>query len=161
MTQTPILDPVYEKLRQWVAMTCGDATCSFSVHSGEGVGEQGKPQVTTCLIEVLRTPVARSERLAPLQMNLRFLVCAWAERVEVAHEILLQLAFAAMEQEGWELEFEAPPPHVWNAFGIPLRPGFILRVPLRMDRVELRANPVRSVNLIGSPIKALLTSLED
>ncbi len=95
----------------------------------ESAGTDAKAQAVTYLLEILRTPVARTDKRAPLQMSLRFLVCTWATKQDRANEILLQLAFAAMEQEGWDLEFEALPVHAWSAFGISPRPSFVLRIP--------------------------------
>jgi hypothetical protein len=64
-----------------------------------------------------------------------------------------------MEQEGWELEFEALPMQAWSAFGIPPRPSFVLRVPLRVERPEERAKPVRLIKLEGLPVATLQGSV--
>lgn len=121
----------------------------------ESAGADAKAQAVTYLLEVLRTPVARTDKRAPLQMSLRFLVCTWAAKQDRANEILLQLAFAAMEQEGWDLEFEALPVHAWSAFGISPRPSFVLRIPLLLERAEGRAKPVRTIKLNGFPVTTL------
>ncbi len=127
--------------------------------SRENAGAEAKAQAATYLLEVLRTPVARTEKRAPLQMSLRFLICAWAAKPDQANDVLLRLAFAAMEQEGWELEFDALPMQAWSAFGISPRPSFVLRVPLRVERPEERAKLVRSIKLQGLPITTLQGSV--
>jgi hypothetical protein len=92
-------------------------------------------------------------------MSLRFLVCAWAAKPEQANEILLRLAFTAMEQDGWDLESEALPIQAWSAFGIAPRPSFVLRVPLVMQRADERAKRVRSIKVQGLAIAALQGSV--
>lgn len=158
MTQTPMLEPVYAKLRQWVADTC-EASWSLSMPARESTGADAKGQAVTYLLEVLRAPVARTDKRAPLQMSLRFLVCAWAAKPEQANEILLRLAFAAMELDGCELEFEALPIQTWSTFGIAPRPSFVLRVPLVIARTDPRAKPVRSINLHGAPVTTVQGSV--
>jgi hypothetical protein len=159
MTQIPILEPVYARLQQWIAETCADAAWSLSMPSRESAGADDKAQAVTYLLEVLRTPVARTDKRAPLRMSLRFLVCAWATKPEQAHENLVRLAFAAMDQDGWDLELDALPAHTWSAFGIPPRPSFVLRIPLLLERAEERAKRVRSIKLESLAITALQGSV--
>jgi len=131
---TSLLQPVLDRLKDWVAQVQGDAQWSLSLPAANAAGKAGQMQVATYLLEVARTPVARSEHPAPLQMSLRFLVLACSTDAAGANDLLLRLAFSAMEQPNWEVETDPVPLQGWQALGIGPRPSFVLRMPLRMER---------------------------
>jgi hypothetical protein len=82
---------------------------------------------------------------APLQFWLRYLVTAWAEKPSQAHAILGELLLAAMDIPEYEVELDNIPPMIWVGFGIPPRPAFILRVPVRKERAQHPAQLVREL----------------
>lgn len=142
-----MLEPIYSKLQQWVAETSPEVSWGLSLPTEEQPAQKAKTQVATYLFEVMRVPMARGERRSPLQLSLRFLVCAWAAKADEANELLVRLAFAAMATEGWDLEFESLPIQTWSAFHLSPRPSFMLCVPLLLERVDSPAKPVRSIRL--------------
>jgi hypothetical protein len=149
---TPLLQPVLTRLQTWVAETQSGTQWSFALPARESSNKATEVQVVTYLLEVLRVPVARSEQPVPLQMGLRFLVCTWASDLAAANETLLRLAFSAMEQPNWELESEPMPVTGWQALGIALRPSFMLRVPLRVERPKPAFKRVLATKLEGTPL---------
>ena len=60
-----------------------------------------------------------------------------------------------MEQANWELEPEPMSPQGWQAFSIAPRPGFILRVPLRVERPRPAFKRVRSTRIEGGVLRGL------
>src|SRR5438270_1040630 len=152
---TPLLQPVLDRLKSWVAEIQGDAQWTLALPAGNSSGKTAQVQVVTYLLEILRAPVARSEQPAPLQMSLRFLVSAWCGDAAAANDVLLRLAFSAMEQANWELEPEPMTPQGWQAFSIAPRPGFILRVPLRVERPRPAFKRVRSTRIEGGVLRGL------
>lgn len=152
---TPLLQPVLDRLKNWVAEIQGDALWTLSLPAGNSSGKAAQVQIVTYLLEILRAPVARSEQPAPLQISLRFLVSAWCSDSAAANDVLLRLAFSAMEQANWELESEPMPLQGWQALGIAPRPGFILRVPLRMERPRPAFKRVRVARIEGGVLPSL------
>jgi hypothetical protein len=101
-------------------------------------------------MEVFPTPTARSARRPPSQIILRYLVTTWAEQLEEANQMLCELMFSALEKSEFEVESEPLPIAVWTAFGVPPRPSFVLRVPLRRERPERIAPLVRQSLVINA-----------
>lgn len=135
-----MIDRVDERLEKWAAAALGkekvEVTFAFPPAVKRGVGLH--------LLEVLPAPPLRTPKRPPLQLTLRYLVTASAENPADAHRILGELAFAALENPDFDVEIEPLPPAVWTALGVPLRPAFVLRVPLRRERPE---PPVRRVRM--------------
>jgi hypothetical protein len=84
----------------------------------------------------MQSPPPSTNRRPPLQLILRYLVSAWSDKPEDAHQLLVQLMFSAMENKDFQVELESIPMTVWTAFGVAPRPSFVLRVPLRKERPE-------------------------
>lgn len=96
------------------------------------------------LLELGELPPAREGRQAPLQIQLRYLVTAWAESMEEEHRLLGGLVFAALERTDWEVVLRPMSVEAWVALGVPPRPAFILHVPLRVERPVHPAPRVRA-----------------
>ncbi|WP_158752198.1 Pvc16 family protein [Acidobacterium sp. S8] len=103
--------------------------------SGRGIG--------LYLLELLHMPPPSTTKRPPLQLSLRYLVTAWSDSPEDAHQILIDLAFAALSSTDPQMEMEAVPLTVWTALCVPPMPAFILRVPLRQERPEADVKIVR------------------
>lgn len=71
---------------------------------------------------------------APLALEARFLVTAWAEKEEAAHEMLATLAFAAAEADGLTLRADPPEMAFWLAMGLPPRPALVFGAPIHRFR---------------------------
>ncbi len=137
-----MIDQVDQALASWVQKTLKDLDVSIAppqaAEKGEGVG--------LFLLETIPTPPARVGRRPPLQITIRYLVTTWAESPYEAHRMLGELLFAALSNENYEVESESPPINLWTALGVPPRPSFLLRVPLR------RVRPEPTVPLVRSPL---------
>jgi hypothetical protein len=90
-------------------------------------------------------PVAalRGTKRPPLELSLAYLVTANADDEAEAHQWLGALAFAALDVADWQVAPEPLDVAVWRAFGVPPRPSFVVRVPLRLERNDPAAPLVR------------------
>jgi len=131
------------RLKNWVGGVVQGADVSLAVpeakKTGRGVG--------LYLLEVVQLPPPTTTKRRPLQLALRYLITSWADKPEDAHQMLVDLIFAAMENAEFQVEQEPIPMAVWTAFGVSPRPSFILRVPLRQER------PERETKLVRQPLK--------
>jgi hypothetical protein len=141
-------DDFDERLKSWVTSEIEGAEVSLAVPEKERPGRG----VGLYLLEVAPSPVPITNRRPPLQLSLRYLVTAWSEKPEDAHQILVHLFFAAMENKDFQVEPEPIPLTVWTALGGPARPSFLLRVPLRQERPEPQTKLVRELKIQSSPI---------
>jgi hypothetical protein len=137
-----LIDQVDDHLVRWVETTLGPLT--ISLQSPEKMPEgQG---VSLYLLSLAEKPPLQGAHRVPLQFWLRYLVTAWSEEPSEAHALLGDLLLAAMDTPEYEIELDTIPPTLWTAFGIPPRPAFILRVPVRKER------PQRPVQLVRQPL---------
>ena len=127
-----MINRVDERLEAWVSAALGKE----KVPVGFAAPAAGKKGVSLLLLEVLPTPVLRTPKRPPLQLTLRYLVTVSAEDPAEAHRVLGDLAFAAMDNPDFDVEVEPLPSPVWLALGLPQRPGFVIRLPLRKERPE-------------------------
>jgi hypothetical protein len=125
-------------LRDWVRTVDPSAQFTLDPPGGERSGHG----VSVYLLEVAPRPPARGAIRPPLQLWLRYLVTTWADDPADAHRLLLDLAFAAMEQPDIEVLAEPLPAATWTALGAVARPAFVLRASLRRERAEEPAKPV-------------------
>ncbi len=118
-------------------------------------GAAPQATVSVYLMEVLTTPAMRRVRdPEPLRLAARYLVTSWASEPEEAHRILGRLIFAAMTTPQNDVEVNAVPHSLWQAFGQPVRPSFVLRVPLVQERLVKPAPKVRKpIVLRHSPMR--------
>lgn len=137
-----MINRVDERLEAWVSGALGKekTNLDFALPPAESSGKRG---VFVHLMEIVPTPVLRTPKRPPLQLTLRYLVTASAEKPAEAHRLLGDLAFAAMDNPEFEVEVEPLAPAVWTALGVPMRPAFVLRLPLRKDRPEAPVPRVR------------------
>lgn len=138
-----MINRVDERLEAWVGASMGKEKVDVTFAPLAGA-PPAKKTVGLHLLEVLPTPVLRTPKRPPLQLTLRYLVTASAEKPEEAHRLLGDLAFAALENPEFDVEVESVGPAVWTAIGVPMRPAFVLRIPLRKERPE---PPVRRVRM--------------
>jgi hypothetical protein len=99
--------------------------------------------VSLYLLELAPEPPARNTTRAPLQIAARYLVTTYAPAPGEAHRLLGELAFAALEQPGFEVDLASLPTELWAAFGVPPRPAFVVRVMVRRPRPEPAVPRVR------------------
>lgn len=137
------------RIKNWIGGVVQAAEISLAVpdskKTGRGVG--------LYLLEVVQLPTPTTSRRRPLQLALRYLITAWADKPEEAHQMLVDLIFAAMDNGDFQVEPDPIPMTVWAAFGVPPRPSFIMRVPLRHERPERETKLVRHpLTVQASPI---------
>lgn len=127
-----VADQPGDSLRQWVIDTVGDVAVSWdppgAVASGRGV--------SLYLLELDEKPPARGTRPPPLQFWLRYLVTTWGESPQDAHELLFNLAFAALDHPDFEVDLSQRPPALWSAMGVPPKPAFLIQLPHLRQRAE-------------------------
>jgi hypothetical protein len=128
-----------ERMASWVTGELQGVDVSLA---SPGVQRTGRG-VGMYLLEVRQSPTPSTNKRSPLQLSLRYLVTAWSDKPEDAHEILVQLIFAAMENKDFQVELESIPLNAWNAFGVAPQPSFVLSVPLRKERPEPDTKLVR------------------
>lgn len=127
------------RLKDWVGSVIKGAEFSLDPPGGQKTGRG----VGLYLLELIQSPPPKTSRRPPLQLDLKYLVTAWSDGAEDCHQMLVDLMLAAMESNDFHVEPEPVPLAVWTAFGVPPRPSFILRVPLRQERPEPQAKLVR------------------
>jgi hypothetical protein len=141
-------DEFDDRIRSWISSEIPEAEVSLaapmSQRSGRGVG--------LYLMELMQSPPPSTSKRPPLQLALRYLITAWSDKPEDAHEMLVELMFAAMENRDFQVELEPIPLTVWTAFGLPPQPSFVLRVPLRQERPQPQTKVVRELKIQSSPI---------
>jgi len=138
-----MVDEFDERLKNWVLSVVEGAEVSMAAPNGQKPGSG----VGLYLLEVMQSPPPSTVKRPPLQLSLRYLITTWSEKPEDAHQSLVRLIFAAMENTDFQVELDPIPMAVWTAFAVPPRPHFILRVPLRLERPE----PV--TKLVREPLK--------
>jgi hypothetical protein len=138
-----LIDQVDDQLVSWVRGTLGDIAVSLQPPDKAATG-QG---ISLYLLSLAENPALQGARRTPLQFWLRYLVTAWAEKPSEAHAILGELLLAAMDTPEYEVELDNIPSTIWPGFGITPRPAFLLRVPVRRERVQ------RSAPLVREPLR--------
>ena len=145
-------DEFDSRLKNWIDGVISGVEVSLSPpedqRKGRGVG--------LYLLELVQSPAPSTTKRPPLQIALRYLVTTWSENPEDSHQMLVELMFAAMENNDFQVEPEPIHASGWTAFGVPPRPSFILRVPLRQERPLPPAKLVREpLTVRSSPIVGL------
>lgn len=138
-----------DRMKDWIGSVIPGAELSLDSPDGEKKGRG----VGLYLLELVQAPPPSTTRRPPLQLALRYLITAWSDKSEDTHQMLVELMFAAMENTEFQVELEPIPLTVWTAFGVPPRPSFILRVPLRQERPQPQTKLVREpLKIQQSPI---------
>src|SRR5689334_7300174 len=127
-----MIEQIDAHLSEWVQSVVDKVDISLAApkpnQTGRGIG--------LYLLELNNKPVPRSNTRPPLQIELHYLVTAWANDPEDAHALLGQLVFAAMASTEFEVDLTPLPAATWAAFGVIPQPSFILVMPLRQERPE-------------------------
>lgn len=132
-----------DRIRAWVRSADPDALVAMGP-PGEAPEGRG---ASVYLLDVVPQPAVRGAGRPPLQLWLRYLVSTWAEERTAADRLLVELAYAAMEQPDIEIDPEVTLPETWTALRAVARPSFIVRVTER----RARARPVAP--LVLHPIR--------
>lgn len=134
-----MFDKTDERLESWLKSITQDLEIFFAVPTKD-LKKQG---VYIYLLDLLPNPSGRGVRRPPLQITLRYLIFPQAETPKENHRVLGNLLISAMESTEFEVEKNPIPSGIWQAFGVPPQPAFILRVPFTLEREEKLAPPVK------------------
>ena len=147
-----MVDRFDESLKNWILAVAQGAELWLGPPNGQKEGSG----VGLYLLEVMKAaPANITQRRAPLQLTLKYLVTTWSEKPEDAHQQLVGLMLAAMESKDYEVEADPLPTAVWMALGAVPRPSFILRVPLLYERPALATKLVRQPRVLMSAVTSL------
>jgi hypothetical protein len=94
------------------------------------------------LLDISPQLASRGAVRPPLQLWLHYLVTTWAEEASAANRLLVDLAYAAMEQVDLEIQPQPLPAETWTALKTVAKPSFVLRVIVRRARAQPVAPPV-------------------
>src|SRR4030081_1248262 len=145
--QPPMAFEFDGRLKDWIGSVIQGAALSLeppdAKKTGRGVG--------LYLLELIQAPPPSTTKRPPLQLALRYLITAWSDTPEDAHQMLVAMMLAAMESSEFQVELEPVPMTTWTAFGMPPQPSFVLRVPLRQERQQPQTKLVRELKIQSSP----------
>jgi Carboxypeptidase regulatory-like domain len=128
-----------DRISSWVREVLPGVAVTVGAPTADGREKRG---VSLYLWQLRPKPPLGSLRHDVLQVSLEYLVRTWAPDPADAHEMLLDLAFSAMQEPGFELDLEPLDPSVWVALGIPPEPSIRLTVPSQRTIGARRARPV-------------------
>lgn len=131
------------RIKDWAGTVVKGVELSFTAPDGKKAGRG----VGLYLVEVIQSPLPSTIKRPPLQLSLKYLITTWSDKPEDAHEMLVKLMFAAIENKDFQVGLEPIPLSVWASFGIPPQPSFMVCVPLQQER------PEPPVKLVREPLK--------
>jgi hypothetical protein len=144
-----VIQQVDSALREWCAAALRrlDVPASVAVSLGPPERAPAAPHVGLHLLDVRPGSPRLNSRRPAVEILLRYLVTVHnADDPGAAHRILGELLLSALEdpsptdgglrEAGLRMEIETGALQAadWLAFGVPPRPAFLLRVPLRRER---------------------------
>jgi hypothetical protein len=141
-----MIEQVDQRLEEWATTLIPGVDISLDPPNVDAKGRR----VGVYLLELLQSPAPVTVKRAPLQLSLRYLITTWADTPKDAHKMLGDLMLAAMDDAEMQVELEPVSLAVWNAFGTPPRPSFMLRLPMRRERPEPAIKPVLSPMIVRS-----------
>lgn len=128
-----MIEQADQGLMQWAATVLDRGIATFEPPDNTA----GDLKVHLYLLDLLDCPPARGgAHPTPRQLSLRYLVTTSLGEQARTHEVLGQMAFAAMETPEFEVEFESLDPSWWTAMGALPRPAFFLTVRVRKERTD-------------------------
>ncbi|HEX9981620.1 MAG TPA: hypothetical protein VGF69_00010 [Thermoanaerobaculia bacterium] len=138
-----MIDQMDERLLAWARKVVPDVAAQIAPPPDD----EANAGVRIHLLTIQPVNAPRGARRPPLELTLSYLVTTFAADARDAHRWLGTLAFEAMSTPEWQVADEPLPVDVWRAFGVPPRPSFVVRMPVRFAREEHLAPPVRSTVL--------------
>jgi hypothetical protein len=128
-------------LKQWVDDTVGD---QLAVLGPPQAGERRTKGRGVALYLLDITPAAPPQGTARrrLEAHVRYLITTWAAEPLVAHTLLSELLFSALQSPDLEVGLQPPPIEVWRGFGLPPQPAFLVRCRTWKDVAPHRVTPV-------------------
>lgn len=128
-----------QRLITWLKTIIGSAEVSLAlpldIPTGEGI--------SLYLLSFANHPALRTSKRPPLQILLRYLVTSWSTSPEIAHDLLGQVIFSALQEAEFVVDLDSLSAETWTALKLIPRPSFILSLPLRQERPEPKSQYVR------------------
>lgn len=141
-----------QRLKDWVNALLPGTAVALSAPADQGAA----PLVGLYLLDLHASPPAKGPRRSPQQIELGYLVTAWAPSPETSHSMLWALVFGAMEMAEFEVDLTPISSQLWQAFGVVPRPAFMLRLSLRRERPEEPVRLIKSaIELTASPMESM------
>jgi hypothetical protein len=149
-------EDVERSLTDW-ATSVANVPAMTSLQPGKG-GTASQKRIVVYPYELRSRPSTRGNHRPPLQVTMRYLIMADGP-ADDGHRVLLDLALSALERtETQPGEFEAviEPLSVegWRALGVAPRPSFFIHVPVKREREDRVAPPVRVARVMGAPLRS-------
>ncbi len=138
-----MIEQIDARLAEWAGNVAGKVEVSFAPPADDAAGAG----VSVYLLDLAPVPPPRDPARPLSQLLLRYLVSTWGDEPASAHRLLADLAFAALETPGLEVELEPPPLELWRALGARPRPSFLLKLPARRER------PLKLAPLVRLPLE--------
>ena len=128
-------------LKDWVDDTVGDQLAILGPPQAGERRTKGRG-VALYLLDVTPTAPPNGARRQRLEVEVRYLITAWAAEPLDAHTLLSQLLFSAMQNTDLEVALQPPSMDVWRGFGMPPQPAFVVRCRAWKDLTPRAARPV-------------------
>lgn len=156
-----MIEEADDRLRSWAEEAVPDVELCFDLPGSSNA----QPSVSLYLTRIAPAAPQRSTRRNPLDLELHYLVTAWAESTEEEHALLGRLLVASASQSEFAPDLEPPGLELWQALGLAPRPSFALRVLARHDLPIERAPRVGQVLSLRAgalrPLEGLVLGPED
>ena len=148
-----MVDQPDDRMKQWAESVIAESLMhDISVNLGPPEVHTSGKGVGLYLLEVVPSSPFSNLKPAPLQLTLKYLVTAWSERFEEAHDALVRLLFAAMEDPELQVERTPPTTDLWRALGVLPQPALTVLVTLGRER------PRSPVKLVTQPLRVELVA---
>ncbi|HEY2028941.1 MAG TPA: Pvc16 family protein [Myxococcales bacterium] len=131
----------------------GQAAAHATIWLDPPAPDEKRTGIGLYLLEIAEGRAPREVSPAPMQVDLRYLVTAWAATPADEHKLLSDVALAALGREDVTSVFRTIDPALWAGFRIPPRAAFFLQVPVRLERSQTRGPPVRETHTQVVPME--------
>lgn len=126
-----------EQVLTWAKSVLGEDTAYFlEAPTPDRIG------VTLYLMRMSATPPLRGTKRPPLQVKLHYLLVVQGTDIAKAHEQISELLFAAMANLDFEVLLDGISEALWQSYGLPPQPAFILTTILHRLQAEPETKPI-------------------
>ncbi|MEY6433356.1 hypothetical protein ABC977_13185 [Thioalkalicoccus limnaeus] len=119
-----------QRLETWIRTVLVGPAVSFAPprdHPDEGT-------IWVHLLDLLPSPATSPSPHPPLCLSVRYLLTVWGQSPAVEHQLLGDLVVAALQCTDFDVELGPIEATLWQAFGLPPRPGFTVRLRVEVER---------------------------
>ena len=145
-----------ERLKSWVSSTLGEVDTTFEAPSSK-VEKRPRVFLYAVGLEDLVYRHGTTGGRAPQGFRFRYLITAGAPSPAMAHELLGELIFTAMDEADFDIELSGSDSCLWQQLGIPPRPAFFLFISVQRPREEVALPKVQEPPRLESSVSRPLT----